>query len=353
MAGENLLDQRGARTRHADDENRHGRRLPAAGVGLEHFRGEDALDVAKKPERRFFIVIDQRALGGIASAQLCKGAAAIADVAIGLSQREIELQPGRRLQVRSGSQRLDPGKLWIAARKPMRCCEIGPEAGIVGVDPACFCVGLFGLFQLSEFFQNRAESIVSGGEILFQRNGLPAKAESIVQLALHESDRAETVQRFGELGNEPQGAQSGFRRLAEASGEPVGLAQIGMNKGKLGRGFCRSPQINASMAAPGASNLQRDQTENMFGFVTVRLLLERAPAKYRRLIDPAFPAMPLRQHYRVVDYEFTRHALILRARTGRCQMTLESTLNDFAKHGAAIAGLHIEGFLTLFVRVRS
>ena len=49
----------------------------------------------------------------------------------------------------------------------------------------------------------------------------------------------------------------------------------------------------------------------MFGFVTVRLRLERAPAEYRRLINPAFPAMPLRQQYRVVDWdEFTHRALI-------------------------------------------
>ncbi len=74
MAGDDLLDQRGAGARHADDENRHRGGIAAAGFFADQFAREHRLDAVEQREGGSLVVSYRCALGGIAGKQVLERA---------------------------------------------------------------------------------------------------------------------------------------------------------------------------------------------------------------------------------------------------------------------------------------
>ena len=66
MARQDLLDQRRARARHADDEDRKVRRIAGVAVGSDEFRGEQRARAVEARQCRGFVVGDLPTLEGIA-----------------------------------------------------------------------------------------------------------------------------------------------------------------------------------------------------------------------------------------------------------------------------------------------
>ena len=91
VAGDDLLDQSGARSRHADDEDRTGRWVAAAWFapqqrGIEHIA--DALHILQP----FSLVVpDLRAFERVACEQAAERVLVLLEVGIGLAERELQV----------------------------------------------------------------------------------------------------------------------------------------------------------------------------------------------------------------------------------------------------------------------
>ena len=86
MAGKDLLDQRGARTRQADDEDRVRSRAPA----LAHLRNEGAGECRRRRPRlgreQVCIIAHQRAAQAIALVIMPEGERRVAHILISLAE---------------------------------------------------------------------------------------------------------------------------------------------------------------------------------------------------------------------------------------------------------------------------
>ena len=121
MARQNLLDQRRARARHAENEDRHrdGSPPPASlarissGVNTASIRSNSAMSAARRSE-------SARA-SGIAAQQMLEAAPVILDVGVGLAEREIELHPvGIGQRHVAVAQRLHRRQVRIVRRELLR-----------------------------------------------------------------------------------------------------------------------------------------------------------------------------------------------------------------------------------------
>ena len=95
MAGDDLLDQCRSRTRHADHEDRHLRRVAAAGFFRDQFAAERRFDAVEQGECGRLVVSDARALGGIAGEEMLERAIVILKVGIGLAEARNRAAGGR------------------------------------------------------------------------------------------------------------------------------------------------------------------------------------------------------------------------------------------------------------------
>ena len=91
VAGENLLDERGARARQADDEDRIRRRLTAAGDGCQKRAVEHRHDAGVALLHRHRIVLHLRPVQPVAGVELRPGAVVVFGVLQRLAEREAKV----------------------------------------------------------------------------------------------------------------------------------------------------------------------------------------------------------------------------------------------------------------------
>ena len=95
MGGENLLDQRRAGARHADDEDRRRRPRPLVGEPVEQRGGESGGDLSEELFRRVGAVGRDRALHPVAFVQMTERRRRVAEVEVGLAERKMQRHAGR------------------------------------------------------------------------------------------------------------------------------------------------------------------------------------------------------------------------------------------------------------------
>src|ERR1041385_7099156 len=90
MAGKDLLDQRGARARHAHDEYRHGRWIARPALVPYQFGGEHGPDAFEPVQRLCFIIGDLPSLARIALEQMMERSGLIAQISEDLTKRKMQ-----------------------------------------------------------------------------------------------------------------------------------------------------------------------------------------------------------------------------------------------------------------------
>lgn len=85
MTRQNLLDQRGARARHAENEHGQVGALAVASLLLQQCRRKDRLNPCQQRQGRRLIVVDLRALERIALQQMLEGSSVIVQIGVGLA----------------------------------------------------------------------------------------------------------------------------------------------------------------------------------------------------------------------------------------------------------------------------
>ena len=90
MAGEDLFDQRGARARHAENEDRSPRGIPGAGLFPQQLAGKRRLNAFEACECCRLVVADPRAFERVAFEQVSERTRMFAQVGVGLAEREMQ-----------------------------------------------------------------------------------------------------------------------------------------------------------------------------------------------------------------------------------------------------------------------
>ncbi len=130
MAGQYLLDQRAAGTRHANDENRRRRRIPFTSKTVEHTGSP-----LEMPGHSSLIVIDLTAFRSVSSAQLLEGPCVISGVVEGLCQCEVDERGfARRANRRAGASASSAFQIRVALLKglDMPAMKMGFQYGRAG-----------------------------------------------------------------------------------------------------------------------------------------------------------------------------------------------------------------------------
>ena len=92
MAGQDLLHQCAARTRHADDEHRNRRGIARLVEAIEQRPVEYCGNALEKLELGRFLVVDMAAFECIAFTQMFKGAGIITGVFVRFRQSEMDVR---------------------------------------------------------------------------------------------------------------------------------------------------------------------------------------------------------------------------------------------------------------------
>src|SRR6516225_10541267 len=91
MGPQNLLDERAARTDHADDKDRHRRGVAEASSFANHRGGEDPTHAVEPLQHCRLVINDLPPLERIAVEQMAERTLMLPDVRVTLAEREIEL----------------------------------------------------------------------------------------------------------------------------------------------------------------------------------------------------------------------------------------------------------------------
>jgi hypothetical protein len=194
MAGDDLLDQRRTRTRHAEHEDRHRRLIAAAGFRRDQLAREHRFNAVEQGERRCLVIRDCRALAGIAFDQVLERARIVLEIRVGFPEGEIEVDAvGLRQPFGLGRDRLHGGKMRVAKRKLHRIGEVDVDAGDVRIEADRLEKRLLRLVELAEFLEHVADVVVDVGEIGLQRQRPPIIGERGFEIAAFEGDAAHLV----------------------------------------------------------------------------------------------------------------------------------------------------------------
>src|SRR5205807_5280340 len=96
MARYYLFDQGRARSRHAEDENRHGRGLAHSLLLPQQLRRERGFDSPEALADGGFVVADLAPLEAVARDEVLKRPSRLIDIGVGLGEREMQLDQLRR-----------------------------------------------------------------------------------------------------------------------------------------------------------------------------------------------------------------------------------------------------------------
>ena len=134
MAGENLFDQGGAGTRHAENEDRHGRGIAVAALFRDQGRGEGFLDRLEPRGHRRFVVIDPSALQRVGPEPMRERPLVVGDVGISLAEREMGVHAVVRRGRAVGRERLHCSKLRVAGSDPFDIGVVIEEFAVARLD---------------------------------------------------------------------------------------------------------------------------------------------------------------------------------------------------------------------------
>src|SRR5215471_7339424 len=100
MSGDDLLNERCARARHADDKHRRAGAIPITAFRPQKIGVEDITYTLHVAERFSLAISDLRPLERVAGEQMLKRSVVLFEIGIGLAQRKLQVDPlGHRYQI--------------------------------------------------------------------------------------------------------------------------------------------------------------------------------------------------------------------------------------------------------------
>ncbi len=236
MTRQDLLGQRGARPRHADDEDRPFRIQAVTAYALEELRGERRDQSVDERSMGIGVVAEVSRLEVVAleDVGLCEEPSGPVEITPGVDRvRQAELERPAIVGSQTGvrQQTLDRGQLGRGKLVAESGRQPGPGAGMTGVVMNGLAERRHRAIELAEILQEAGEARVGGGGRRIETDRMAEARLGLAEPAERVEDPAEAAMGRGKTGTEPDrfpAVQQGRLGLAESQEDlPEVIAGLG------------------------------------------------------------------------------------------------------------------------------